>query len=150
MKLILFLLFLLPISLNAQLKGLALKLEGTWAFKESPGFEKWERVEDEMVGKAYRVNKMGDTSLVEEMHIKSVNNRLIYQSITFNRTADTVIRVKHDFIGRRRKMMFTNIALDLPYAIKYSFGFLNKRRLNIQIHFHEGEKAKKMVLRKQD
>lgn len=150
MRSILFLLFFLPIVANAQLKGAVLKLEGTWTFKESPGFEKWVKEGEEMVGRAYRVNKMGDTSLVEEMHISSVNNRLVYQSITFNRTADTVMRVTHNFVGKRRKMMFSNIARDLPYAIKYSFGFFNKRKLNIQIHFHEAEKAKKMVLRRQD
>ncbi|MFZ9029465.1 MAG: hypothetical protein ACO2Z9_10650 [Crocinitomicaceae bacterium] len=150
MRSILFLLLLTPFVAGAQLKGAVLKLEGTWTFKESPGFEKWERAGEEMVGRAYRVNKMGDTSLVEEMHISSVNNRLVYQSITFNRPADTVIRVAHNFVGKRRKMMFTNIARDLPYAIKYNFGFLNKRKLNIQIHFHEGEKAKKMVLRKKE
>lgn len=150
MRSTLFLFFLIPFVAGAQLKGAVLKLEGTWSFKESPGFEKWEKVGEEMVGRAYRVNKMGDTSLVEEMHISSVNNRLIYQSITFNRTTDTVMRVTHNFVGKRRKMMFTNIARDLPYAIKYSFGFFNRRKLNIQIHFHEGEKAKKMVLKKQD
>ena len=86
MRCISFLLFLLPCILNAQLNDPVLKLEGTWRFKESPGFEKWKRSGNEMIGEAYRVNKMGDTSLVEEMRISSVNNRLIYQSTTFNRT----------------------------------------------------------------
>ena len=103
-----------------------------------------------MIGEAYRVNKMGDTSLVEEMRISSVNNRLIYQSTTFNRTLDSVVRVEHNFIGKRRKMTFTNIELDLPYAIVYRIGFFNKRKLRIQIYFNEGEKGKMMVLSKQN
>jgi hypothetical protein len=150
MRSIFIILFIIPFFSSAQLKGPLLKLEGTWTFKESPGFESWERNGDEMIGRAYRVGKMGDTSLVEEMHITSVNKRLVYQSITYNRTSDTVVRVIHNFVGKRRKMMFTNIALDLPHAIKYSFGFFNRRKLNIQIHFHEGEKAKRLVLRKLD
>lgn len=150
MRCISFLLLLLPCILHAQLNGPVLKLEGTWRFKESPGFEKWKRSGNEMIGEAYRVNKMGDTSLVEEMRISSVNNRLIYQSTTFNRTLDSVVRVEHNFIGKRRKMTFTNIELDLPYAIVYRIGFFNKRKLRIQIYFNEGEKGKMMVLSKQN
>lgn len=142
------LLILLPLSLNAQLKGSALKLEGTWTYKESPGFEVWERNGDQMIGKAYRVNKMGDTSLVEEMSIRSVNDRLLYNSTTFNRTGDSLIRVVNMFIGKRRKMKFTNIAREIPFAIHYGFGFLNRKKLKIQIYFNEGEKAKKIILNK--
>ena len=123
-------------------------MEGTWSYKESPGFEVWEKKGDEMLGRAFRVNKMGDTSLVEEMLIGSVNNRLIYQSTTFNHTSDSTIRVQNTFVGLRRKMKFTNIAREIPFAIHYGFGFLNRNKLKIQIYFNEGEKAKKIVLTK--
>lgn len=138
----------LPIFSFAQLKGPALKLEGTWNYKESPGFEVWEHVGEEMIGKAYRVSKMGDTSLVEEMSIRSVNKRLTYHSTTFNHTGDSIIRVKNTFIGKRRKLKFTNIAREIPFAIHYSYGFLNRSKLKIQIYFNEGEKAKKILLNK--
>lgn len=140
--------FLFPLLAVAQLKGPAKKMAGTWTYKESPGFEIWEQQGDEMVGRAYRVSKMGDTSLVEEMSIRSVNHRLTYNSTTFNHTGDTLIRVQNTFIGGRRKMKFTNIAREIPFAINYSFGFLNKKRVKIQIYFNEGEKAKKIVLTK--
>lgn len=140
------LIVLFPMLSFAQLKGPVLKMEGKWSYKESPGFEVWEQIGDEMIGKAYRVNKMGDTSLVEEMSIRSVNNRLTYNSVTFNHTGDSVIRVKNTFIGKRRKMKFTNIARDIPFAIHYGFRFLNRKRMKIQIYFNEGEKAKQILL----
>lgn len=136
----------LPLLSFSQLKGAVLKLEGTWSYKESPGFEVWERNGDDMIGRAYRVNKMGDTSLVEEMTIRSVNNRLTYHSTTFNHTSDSTLRVLNTFVGKRRKMKFTNIAREIPFAIHYNFGFLNRKKLKIQIYFNEGEKTKKIVL----
>lgn len=129
-----------------QIKGKALKLEGIWEYKESAGFEEWTMVDDDLVGKAYRVGKMGDTSVVEQMHIRMADKNLIFTSTTYNYMVDSLRSDKHVFVGGKRKMNFINVDRQIPYSIKYSFGFLNRNKLKINIYFNKGEKSKTIVL----
>ncbi len=59
-----------------QLSKKAMNLVGKWEYKEGSGYEVWQYVNEELKGEAFRLNKVSDTSKVEDLHIKSVNKTL--------------------------------------------------------------------------
>lgn len=134
-------LFVALISFNgfAQLPSKVKKLAGEWSYKEGSGFEVWKQQDDLLHGYAYRINKVGDTSMVEDMQMKRINNSLVYTLETYNHIEDSVVIVTNSFVGEKRKMSFINIQAETPYSIGYSFGFLSRNRLKIKIKYALGQ-----------
>jgi len=88
-----------------------------------------------LIGGAYRINKLGDTSKVEDLKIRKVNKTLVYTICSEDLLGDTSIVLKHNFVGQKNKMKFSNIESNLPAMISYSFGFLNRNKLKIKIQY---------------
>lgn len=139
------LLFLFVTSfVNAQFSKKTKKLIGTWQYKSGDGFEVWSLDNDVLLGKAFRVNKLGDTSKVEDIQIKKVNKSLVYTIKSKSHINDSLIIESHNFIGTKKKMEFINIESNLPALIKYSFGCFNPNKLKISIQY--GLKDEPVVL----
>lgn len=117
----------------AQLSGKTRKLIGTWEYKSGNGFETWTAEGEFLIGSAYRINKLGDTSKVEDLQIRKVNKTLVYTICSEELVGDTSVIITHNFIGQKNKMKFSNIESNLPEMITYSFGFLNRNKLKIKI-----------------
>jgi len=137
MKFSLVIIALSLVTLNSigQFSGKTKKLIGTWEYKSGIGFEKWELEEEFLVGGAYRINKLGDTTKVEDLQIRKVNKTLVYTICSELLINDTSIVITHNFIGQNKKMKFVNIESNLPAMISYSFGFLNRNKLKIKIQY---------------
>lgn len=132
----------------AQIGGRAEKLIGKWEFKEGSGFETWKADGDELVGQAFRKNKVGDTSKVEEVNLTRVNKNMILTMNTYNIVEDSAIVTTYRFVGGKRKLSFVNIDANTPYSIDYKFGFLNRNKLFIKIKYGINEKGTKLTLRR--
>ena len=134
-------LFVLFVGFNSysQLPSKVEKLAGEWRYKEGSGFEVWKQQDDMLHGYAYRINKVGDTSMVEDIVLKKINNSLVYALETYNRIGDSVVTANNSFVGERRKMSFINILSETPYSISYSFGFLSRNKLKIKIRYVMGQ-----------
>ena len=148
------LLVLVSISISAygQLPNKAEKMAGTWEYKLRSGFEIIEVKGDELQGVGYRVNKKtGDTSRVETIRIKRVEETLVYSMTTYNVVNESVVPTVQKFVSSGNKLKFRNISAPTPYAIKYSFGFLNRNKLFIRVyHGPDTEAIKLTLLRRKD
>lgn len=152
-KLALFMVFLFfGMTASAQLPSKVKKMEGTWEYKFRSGFEVMEIREDELIGRGYRVHRKSfDTSCVETTRIRLVGKTLIYSMSTYSITSDSVTTTVYDFVGDGKKLKFQNISAPSPYAIRYSFGFFNKNKLNIRIYIGpETKPIKLQLLRKKE
>lgn len=132
----------------AQLGRKTEKLAGNWEYKEGSGYETWDLDGEELDGHAYRINKMGDTTKVEDLRIKRVNKNLIHVLSTYNIAGDSTIVTTYRFVGGKRKLSFINIDSNTPYSIAYRFGFLNRNKLFIRIKYGMNEKGTKLTLKR--
>lgn len=124
--------FLFNVGLSfGQLPSKVEKLEGNWRFKEDSGYEVWELKDQELIGHAFRVSKLGDTSKVEDFVLNKINDRLTYSLTTYNIVNDSLVTIRRAFIGGKRKMEFINLSEDALYSIEYKFRFLNKNKLKV-------------------
>lgn len=137
--------FFLSLVVSAQLPKKVEKLEGEWKYKEGSGFEVWTLKNGRLNGYAYRMNKLGDTIMVEDIRLKMVNKTLVYSLETYNHVGDSITSLKNDFVGSKRRMTFINIDSNTPYSISYSYGFLNRKKLKIKIKY--GIKEDPVVLK---
>lgn len=137
MKLVLasLVIFFVAIFANGQLSSKTKKLVGTWEYKSGDGFEVWSLENDFLSGAAFRVNKVGDTSKVEDLHIRKVNKTLIYTIKSKSFIEDSLIIESRNFVATKNKMEFFNIESNLPVMIKYSFGFFNRNKIKISIQY---------------
>ena len=134
---------------QSQIKGKAKHLPGTWVYQQGSGFEVWRVENGDLIGAGYRTNKVGDTIRVELLGIREVKNQLIYTLETELRSeGDSLTYVKHQFISKRRKLSFVNIANTLPNTLKYSFGCFNKNKLTITVQMSNDVKKTKLILRR--
>jgi hypothetical protein len=138
----------LSTGLMAQLPGAAKKLVGEWEYKEGSGFETWQLNGEELEGHAYRVSKLRDTSIVEDLTIKRVNKNLVHIMKIYSVVNDSTITNTYHFLGNKRKLKFINIDSNTPYSIQYKFGFLNRNKLFIKIQYGPYEKPSKLVLKR--
>lgn len=136
------------LDLNAQIGNRGDKLVGKWEYKEGSGFETWEKSGEELIGHAFRINKMGDTTKVEDLNIKRVNKNLVHILSTYNIVADSAIVTTYRFVGGKRKLSFVNIDSNTPYSIDYKLGCLNRNKLSIKIKYGVNEKPTKLSLRR--
>ena len=127
-----------------QLTKRSKKLIGTWEYRYRDGFEKWTSENDILEGSAYRVNKVGDTTKVEDLQIKKINKSFVYSIKTKVVVDDSLTIDSYNFIGTKKKMEFYNIDSNIPTMISYTFGFLNRNKLKISIHY--GIKDEPVVL----
>ncbi len=127
--------FFLSLVVSAQLPKKVEKLEGEWKYKEGSGFEVWTLKGGMLNGYAYRMNKLGDTIMVEDIRLKMVNKTLVYSLETYNHVGDSITSLKNDFVGSKRRMTFINIDSNTPYSISYSYGFLSRKKLKIKIKY---------------
>lgn len=129
-----------------QLPSKVQKLEGKWRFKEGSGYEVWERKDQKLIGHAFRVTKLGDTSKVEDIILDKVNNRLTYSLTTYNIVRDSLVTMQRGFIGGKRKMEFINLTENAPYSIEYKFGFFNKNKLKVIVQNTVSDEPYKFTL----
>lgn len=134
-KLIILIFSFFSLNTFAQFSGKTKKLIGTWEYKSGNGFESWHLEGEFLIGGAYRINKLGDTSKVEDLKIRKVNKTLVYTICSEDLLGDTSIVLKNNFVGQKNKMKFSNIESNLPAMISYSFGFLNRNKLKIKIQY---------------
>lgn len=148
MKLILtsFIFCFIAISAYCQFSNKTKKIIGTWEYKSGDGFEGWTLENDVLSGAAYRVNKIGDTSKVEDLKIQKINKTLVYTIKSKSFTNDSLIVDAHNFVGTKNKMEFFNIESNLPAMIKYSFGFLNRNKLKISIQYSIKDEPVELLL----
>ena len=146
-QLLLFIFLLSCVHSNGQISNKMKKLVGIWEYKKGSGFETWKVENDMVVGYEYRVNKIGDTLKVEEMHIKLVGKNLIYSIGEHHNLSDSTMHHESlNFLGGKRKMSFVNIDSNTPYSISYSFGLFSKNRLKIRIQYGQTDKPAKLNL----
>ena len=129
-----------------QLPSTVLKLSGTWMYKEGSGYEVWRSDDDQMTGYTFRVTKTGDSVLVEEMVIKSINNRLTFNLETRTNVNDELINNERNFIGEKRKMKFINLDESAPYSMEYKYGFFNRNKLRIFVRYAANSEPMKYTL----
>ena len=127
--------FYIAISASAQLSSKTKKLVGTWEYKSGDGFEVWSLENDFLSGAAFRVNKVGDTSKVEDLQIRKVNKTLVYTINSKSFIEDSLVIDSRNFVGTKNKTEFFNIESNLPVMIKYKFGFLNRNKIKISIQY---------------
>ena len=145
------LIFFLFISLFSfgQLPKSVDNLIGEWKFKTGSGLETWEMNGEELKGKEIRINKLGDSIVVEEMTIRFINEQFVYTIEEHKMYNDTVVHhYANRFVSKNRKMNFLNIDSNIPVSISYRFGFLNKRKVKIKIQFSPNEKPVKLLMYK--
>jgi len=138
----------IAISAYCQIPNKTKKLIGTWEYKSGDGFEVWHLENDILSGAAFRVNKVGDTSKVEDLYIQKVNKTLVYTIKSKIYINDSSILDSHSFVSTKNKMEFFNIESNLPAMIKYSFGFLNSNKLKISIQYGIKDEPIVLVLNK--
>ena len=129
-----------------QLPSKAMKLIGTWKYEGGSGYEVWTENSGTMHGVAYRINKIGDTSIVEVINLSKVNKQLVYSLQTKKIVGDSVVAVKNVFIGGKRKLEFFNVEAGMPYSISYKTGFLNKNKLKIKIQRGSSDEPVVLIL----
>jgi hypothetical protein len=139
--------FTFAMSAFAQLPNKVEKMAGTWVYKLHSGYEVLEIVDGELRGEGYRIHrKTSDTSRVENVRIRMANKNLIYTMTTYNFVEDSVLSTVNEFVGQGRKLKFQNISAPTPYAIHYSFGFLNRNKMFIKIYHGPEAKPVKLIL----
>lgn len=139
--------FALSMGAFAQLPNKAEKMAGTWEYKLRSGFEIIEIKGDELHGVGYRVNKKtGDTSRVENVRLKRVDETLVYSMTTYNVVNESVVSTVQKFVSSGRKLKFRNVSAPTPYAIKYSFAFLNRNKMFIRVYHGPDAKPIKLIL----
>jgi len=138
--------FLVSMTTQAQIPAKISKMEGVWKYKEGSGYEVWEKKGDQLAGYTFRLNKVGDTSKVDDIVLKMVNKRLMYSLKTYTYVHDSLKIATHNFLGGKRKMKFVNIDIGTPYSIHYSFGFLNRNKLKLSIQYGANDTPIKLVL----
>lgn len=129
-----------------QLSKKALNIVGKWEYKEGSGFEVWKLDKEELKGEAFRLNKVGATSKVEDLHIKSVNKTLIHTITTYNFVIDSTTLTTYRFVSASKKLEFVNIDANTPYSIQYKFGFFNKDKLMIRIKYGANSEKSELIL----
>lgn len=134
----------IAICANGQLPNKVKKITGTWKYKSGDGFEVWNLEDDILFGTAFRVNKVGDTTKVEDLKIRKINKTLVYTVNSKHFINDSLVVDAHNFVGTKKKMEFVNIESNIPVMISYSFGFLNRNKLKILIQY--GIKDEPVVL----
>ena len=143
--------FFMSFGTFAQLPNKVKKMTGTWEYKFRSGYEIFEMNGDELVGVGYRINqKSTDTARVETIRIHLANKNLVYSMTTYNVVADSVVASTHQFISSGKRMKFQNISAPTPYMIRYSFGFLNKKKLFIRVYHGPEAKPIKLILTRKD
>ncbi len=147
-NLIFFIALLLTFSSNAQFSGRAEHLPGIWKYKAGTGYEIWSLNGDVMEGQGYRVNKNGDSVLIEQFFINNVNDQLTLRLET-PRSTDTTQTKSNRFISKKkRKLDFKNIDTTKPHRIKIKFGFFSKSKMKIYLYYDEIPKPNKLILYK--
>jgi hypothetical protein len=123
------------ITARGQFSTKTKKIIGTWEYKSGNGFETWHVEGEYIIGEAYRINKLGDTTKVEDLQIRKVNKTLVYTICSEELINDTSIVSMHNFIGAKNKMVFTNVESNLPAKISYYFGCFSRNKLKIKIQY---------------
>jgi hypothetical protein len=129
-RILLFCTLLSPFFGNAQIKGKAHKLVGTWAYREGTGYEVWQFNGDKVEGIGYRNLKFGDTVKVEKMEIKVVNGVYTYsykKVDDFDKDKETI------FMSKGKNLSFLSVNAKTPTIMKYRFAFLSKNKINLKV-----------------
>ena len=145
---LLFAIAFLPASVNAQIKGKAKHLPGIWKYEAGTGYEIWEMNGNTLNGRGYRVNKLGDSVLVETITILYINKNLSFKLETPQLDSLNNASFIGRYIGDGKKLDFRTIEGKMPERIRYKFGFFSKKKLKILMYNMDGDDAQKIVLRK--
>ena len=137
---------LISVYAEGQLPSKVKKITGIWKYKSGDGFEVWTLKDDILLGTAFRINKVGDTTKVEDLKIRKVNKTLVYTVNSKNFIEDSLVIDDHNFVGTKKKMEFFNIESNIPVMIRYSFGFLNRNKLKISIQYGIKDEPVELIL----
>ena len=130
-----------------QLNGKLKKMVGSWEYRSGSGIEVWKEENSGLYGYEYRISKTGDTVIVEEMVIRSINKNLTYSiKEHHHNTSSNKFHKSMSFIADKRKMRFYNIDENTPYFIQYSIGLLTKNKLKVKIKSGQNDKPVKLIL----
>lgn len=140
-----FTLLLLSINAFSQIKK-ADKFVGSWRYKYDIGVEHWRISSNELIGEAFRKTKFGDSTKVEEVHMRASGKLLIHDWTTYNMIGDSLAVNSNTFVSPSKKLKFLNVDDVTPYMISYSFGFLNRNKLKIKIQYGINEKETIFIL----
>lgn len=122
------------------------KFVGSWRYKYDIGVEHWRISSNELIGEAFRKTKFGDSTKVEEVHMRTTGKLLVHDWTTYNMIGDSLAINTSTFVSSSRKLKFHNVDGVTPYMISYSFGFLNRNKLKIKIQYGINEKETVFVL----
>lgn len=122
------------------------KFVGSWRYKYDIGVEHWRVTSNELIGEAYRKTKFGDSTKVEEVHMRTAGKLLVHDWTTYNMIGDSLAIHTNTFVSSNKKLRFHNVDGVTPYVIAYSFGFLNRNKLKIKIQYGINEKETVFVL----
>jgi hypothetical protein len=145
-NLVVFICCFVAINSFGQFSGKTKKLVGTWEYKSGNGFEQWNLEGEFLIGGAFRINKLGDTTKVEDLQIRKVNKSLVYTIYSEEFFRDSSVVITHNFVGTKNKMKFDNIESNLPAMISYSFGGINRNKLKITILYGIKDTPVELVL----
>lgn len=130
---------------SAQVKN-AKKFVGKWSYKYDLGVEYWSVSNGELRAEAYRMNKLGDSTKVEEVRIFQAGKLLVHEWTTYNVVEDSLIINDSKFVSTSKALKFHNVDGLTPNTISYSFGFLNRNKLKIRVHYGTKDKESLFVL----
>lgn len=104
-------------------------LEGTWKVENKQQFEQWERVEDGLKGKGYKLVD-GKEQTLETLVIKEINGRIVYQATVINQNNGATISFPlnekiSDYYS------FENPEHDFPKKIQYFKLEENKLKVSV-------------------
>lgn len=134
-----------------QLPSKVERLVGTWRYKGGNGYEMWYVQDDQLIGRAYRINpKTKDSSHVEDSWIRRVNKHLVYTIQSYTYKNDSLVHTTIDFIGGKRQLDFENLHGRVPQRIRFSFGLFSRKRLTMKIWYEEKGEPVKLQLTKVD
>jgi hypothetical protein len=128
-----------------QLSKKALKFEGHWVYKNHTAISICERHGDELHFVDYRINKIGDSTKVEEAVLRKEGDVYLYELSTLKYSSDNIITTKTSFKGGK-SLKFYNTELNVPYSIQFKTGFLNKNNKRIIIKYGPNDKGVKLYL----
>lgn len=94
-------------------------LEGTWKAENKESYESWKRTGDgQLKGNSYKI-KAGKKIITEELQIRHLNSKVVYQARVLNQNNAQVIEFELNK-NLKNKYSFENSGHDFPKKIQYT------------------------------
>lgn len=120
-------------------------LVGTWKMENKDSYESWEKKEDRLTGRSYKI-KNGEKIISENIELKMVENQIIYTPTVFDQNDGMGIPFTL-IISEQDLFSFENSEHDFPKKIQYRV--LNDHELFVSV-LGENDKGFSFKLIRQD